>query len=125
MTTSAFGVEPAGDQAATDFADKIFTAALGTMETFALYLGERLGWLDALASGPLTATELAERTQTAERDPALALAFTRHMTTGGCPIQGGRTLWPSHDGWRREQARCNRPDVRYMDHRSVPILSQS
>jgi predicted O-methyltransferase YrrM len=37
------------------------------METFSLYLGERLGWLDALASGPLTAAQLAERTQTAER----------------------------------------------------------
>ena len=42
------------------FADKIFTALLGTMETFSLYLGERLGWLAALAAEPLTAAELAE-----------------------------------------------------------------
>ena len=53
--------------AATEYNDKIFTAVLGTMETLSLYLGERLGWLDALASGPLTAAELAARTQTAER----------------------------------------------------------
>ena len=67
MTTSVAGAEPVADQPATEFADKIFTAALGTMETLSLYLGDRLGWLDALASGPLTAAELADRTQTAER----------------------------------------------------------
>ncbi|HZA71661.1 MAG TPA: class I SAM-dependent methyltransferase [Propionibacteriaceae bacterium] len=49
------------------FADKIFTALLGTMETFGLYLGERLGWLTALAAEPLTPAELAAQTQTAER----------------------------------------------------------
>jgi SAM-dependent methyltransferase len=67
MATSVTGAGPDANQAATDFANKIFTAVLGTMETFSLYLGDRLGWLDALASGPLTAVELADRTQTAER----------------------------------------------------------
>ena len=66
MTTSS-DADPVADQGATEFADKIFTATLGTMETLSLYLGERLGWLDALASGPLTAAELADRTQTAQR----------------------------------------------------------
>ena len=33
----------------TAFSDKVFHAALGTMETFNLHLGDRLGWLDALA----------------------------------------------------------------------------
>jgi hypothetical protein len=33
----------------TAFSDKVFHAALGTMETFNLYLGDRLGWFDALA----------------------------------------------------------------------------
>jgi predicted O-methyltransferase YrrM len=67
MTTSVAGAESVADPAATEFNDKIFTAVLGTMETLSLYLGERLGWLDALTSGPLTAAELADRTQTAER----------------------------------------------------------
>ena len=49
------------------YADKIFAALLGTMETFSLYLGERLGWLAALADRPLTAAELAAHTATAER----------------------------------------------------------
>ncbi len=52
---------------AQEFADKVFTAALGTMETFNLYLGERLGWLDALAEAAATPTELAERTRTNTR----------------------------------------------------------
>jgi 2-polyprenyl-3-methyl-5-hydroxy-6-metoxy-1,4-benzoquinol methylase len=52
---------------AQEFADKVFTATLGTMETFNLYLGERLGWLDALAQTPATPAELAERTGTNAR----------------------------------------------------------
>jgi SAM-dependent methyltransferase len=67
MTTSTAGAEPTADPSASEYSDKIFTAVLGTMETFSLYLGERLGWWDALANGPLTASELANRTQTAER----------------------------------------------------------
>ena len=50
-----------------EFANKVFTAALGTMEIFNLYLGERLGWLDALADAPATPAELAERTRTNTR----------------------------------------------------------
>ena len=50
------------ESATEAYADKIFTALLGTMETFSLYLGERLGWLAALAAGPLTPAELAART---------------------------------------------------------------
>jgi SAM-dependent methyltransferase len=49
------------------FADKIFQAALGTMETLNLYLGDQLGWFDALAEAPATAAELAEQTTTQPR----------------------------------------------------------
>ena len=49
------------------YAEKIFTAFLGCMETFSLYLGDRLGWFTELASGPLTPAELAQRTSTNER----------------------------------------------------------
>jgi predicted O-methyltransferase YrrM len=59
--------DPSATGATEAYADKIFTALLGTMETFSLYLGERLGWLTALAKEPLTAAELAERTATVER----------------------------------------------------------
>ena len=49
------------------YAEKIFTAVLGSMETFSLYLGVRLGWFTELATGPLTPAELARRTETHER----------------------------------------------------------
>jgi hypothetical protein len=48
------------EQNAEAFADKVFKAALGTMETLNRYLGDRLGWLDALAQVPATAVELAD-----------------------------------------------------------------
>ncbi len=59
-------------QSAEAFGDKVFTAALGAMETLSLYLGERVGWFAALADagqegGALTAAELAARTHTHER----------------------------------------------------------
>jgi hypothetical protein len=69
MATSPYGQsEQLNTPPSTEeFADKVFTAALGTMETFNLYLGERLGWLDALAEAPATPAELAERTRTNTR----------------------------------------------------------
>ena len=67
MTATDAVLDPSEAAATEAYADKIFTALLGTMETFSLYLGERLGWLAALAEGPLTAAELAERTATVER----------------------------------------------------------
>jgi hypothetical protein len=48
------------EQNAEAFADKVFKAALGTMETLNRYLGDRLGWPDALAQVPATAVELAD-----------------------------------------------------------------
>jgi hypothetical protein len=62
------------------FNDKMFQAALGTMETFNLYLGDRLGWLDALAESPATAAELAERTKT---QPRYAIEWLELMAVYG------------------------------------------
>jgi SAM-dependent methyltransferase len=63
-----------------EFADKFFRAALGTMETFNLYLGDRLGWLDALAEAPATAAELADRTRT---QPRYAIEWLEMMAVYG------------------------------------------
>lgn len=49
------------------WAERIFTAGLGAMETLTVYLGDRLGWYDALAAAPRTATELAQATGADER----------------------------------------------------------
>lgn len=49
-------------------AERVFAAAIGAAELQAVYLGDRLGWYRALADfGPLTSTELADRTATVER----------------------------------------------------------
>jgi SAM-dependent methyltransferase len=59
--------DQAGGLSADAYAEKIFTAVLGCMETYSVFLGDRLGWFTALSDGPLTAAELAQRTSTVER----------------------------------------------------------
>src|SRR3954447_21671710 len=49
------------------FAGRLFEAVLATIDLHAVYLGDRLGYYRALADGPLTSTELADRSDTAER----------------------------------------------------------
>ena len=50
------------------FQECVFEAALGTFRTYAIYLGDRLGYYDALAAeGPSTSVELAAATGTNER----------------------------------------------------------
>ena len=49
------------DQVRDAFVERLFTSALGTMDVFTVYLGDRLGLYRTLAEhGPLTAGELAE-----------------------------------------------------------------
>jgi 2-polyprenyl-3-methyl-5-hydroxy-6-metoxy-1,4-benzoquinol methylase len=56
------------DMDANALADRLFQAATGTLELYAIYLGERLGLYRALASGEaLTSGELAARTGVNER----------------------------------------------------------
>lgn len=54
--------------AADAVAERLLQAALGAIDLFAIYLGERLGWYRSLAhDGPATADELARRTRTHPR----------------------------------------------------------
>ncbi|HEY5858934.1 MAG TPA: SAM-dependent methyltransferase, partial [Actinomycetota bacterium] len=55
------------DAAADALAGRIFGAVLETFDIYAVYIGDRLGYYRALATDPLTSTELATRTGTAER----------------------------------------------------------
>ncbi|GIH95820.1 class I SAM-dependent methyltransferase [Planobispora siamensis] len=51
-----------------EFADRLFRAALGTIEILSIHLGDRLGWYRALAAhGPATAAELSARAGGHER----------------------------------------------------------
>lgn len=50
------------------FLERLLQSTRGTFELFSIYIGVRLGFYEALArGGPLTSTELASRTATAER----------------------------------------------------------
>ncbi|WP_380675154.1 class I SAM-dependent methyltransferase [Salinigranum sp. GCM10025319] len=64
----ATNVTEADRSAIESFQERVFEAALGTFRTYAIYLGDRLGYYDALAAeGPSTAVELAAATGTNER----------------------------------------------------------
>jgi SAM-dependent methyltransferase len=70
------------------FAERVLAAALGTMEVYAVYAGDRLGWYGALRDqGPLTSTELAHATGTAER---YAREWLEQQAAGGyLTVAGG------------------------------------
>jgi 2-polyprenyl-3-methyl-5-hydroxy-6-metoxy-1,4-benzoquinol methylase len=56
------------DQKRDAFLERLLQSARGTFEIFGMYLGVRLGFYEALATGgPATSVELASRTATAER----------------------------------------------------------
>jgi protein-L-isoaspartate O-methyltransferase len=55
-----------GEQADA-LAERVFGSLIGTAEIFTIYLGDRLGLYAALADGPATPAELAERAGIAER----------------------------------------------------------
>ncbi len=56
------------DTAAAALADRLLMDAIGALELYTVYLGERLGLYRELAEGgPATSAELAKRTATAER----------------------------------------------------------
>jgi 2-polyprenyl-3-methyl-5-hydroxy-6-metoxy-1,4-benzoquinol methylase len=63
MTETVTGPEVSADQ----FAEHLFASALGTIEMLSVYLGDELGWYDALAASPSTAKQLAAATSTQER----------------------------------------------------------
>jgi len=59
--------EPGGGEVDA-FVERLFNAVLGAQEVQAAVLGHKLGWYQALVeAGPLTSTELAERTSSYER----------------------------------------------------------
>ncbi|GAA2030903.1 class I SAM-dependent methyltransferase [Agromyces tropicus] len=65
-------LRPDSDSAPGDpvdaFADRVFAAGLGALETLALHVGDRLGWYRILAGrGPTSPAELAEAAGTGER----------------------------------------------------------
>src|SRR5215207_2429979 len=86
------------------YAGKIFTAVLGCMETFSLYLGDRLGWFTELAAGPLTPERPGSPQPAVVRTPA-----GPGPGRGGSGPCGARHRWRSH---RRRRLRRRLVDDR-------------
>jgi SAM-dependent methyltransferase len=64
MTSAA----PAPLATAEELVGRLLESAVGALDIFSIYAGEKLGWYQALAEhGPATASELAARTSTHER----------------------------------------------------------
>ena len=79
----------------TDLSARIFQNAVGALELYTIYIGERLGYYRTLASdGPLTSDELAARTGTAER---YAREWLEHHAAAGLVeiVEPGRYLLPA------------------------------
>jgi len=79
----------------TELSARILQNAVGTLELYTIYLGERLGYYRTLAAdGPLTSSELAARTGTAER---YAREWLAHQAAAGLVevVEPGRCLLPA------------------------------
>jgi SAM-dependent methyltransferase len=112
-----------GDPTAA-LAERLFQDAVGALELYTVYLGERLGLYRALAEGgPATSTELAERTGTVER---YVREWLEHHATGGLlevddpradPLARRYRLPPAH-----VPVLADPDDVRYQAYKGVEIV---
>ncbi|HEX8132727.1 MAG TPA: class I SAM-dependent methyltransferase [Actinomycetes bacterium] len=113
---------PAGRAGA--LADRLLQDAIGALELYTVYLGERLGLYRALADGgPATSAELAERTGTAER---YVREWLEHHAASGLlevddpaadPLARRYRLPPEH-----VPVLADPDDVRYQAHKGVEIV---
>jgi SAM-dependent methyltransferase len=105
-------------------AQRLFQDAVGALELYTVYLGERLGLYRALAEGgPATSTELAERTGTTER---YVREWLEHHASSGLltvddvkaqPLARRYRLPPEH-----VPVLADPDDVRYEAHKGVDIV---
>jgi SAM-dependent methyltransferase len=105
-------------------ADRLLQDAIGALELYTVYLGERLGLYRALADGgPATSSELAARTGTAER---YIREWLEHHASSGLldvdepgadPLARRYRLRPEH-----VPVLADPDDVRYQAHKGVDIV---
>ena len=117
--------DPGPDADRTDaLRERLFGHALGALELYTIYLGERLGLYRALAEGgAATSSELAARTQTTERyvrewlEHHAASGLLAVDDPGAEPLARRYWLPPEHI-----PVLVNRDDVRYEAYRGVEIV---
>jgi 2-polyprenyl-3-methyl-5-hydroxy-6-metoxy-1,4-benzoquinol methylase len=114
----------AGSDPAGALVERLFQDALGALELYTVYLGDRLGLYRALASGgPATPAELAGRTGTAER---YVREWLEHQASSGllevdepaadAPVRRYR-LPPAH-----VPLLADPDDLRYQAHKGVDVV---
>ncbi|HEU4398076.1 MAG TPA: methyltransferase domain-containing protein [Actinomycetota bacterium] len=107
-----------------DMAERLLQDAVGALELYTVYLGERLGLYRALADGgPATSSELAARTGTAER---YIREWLEHHASSGLlevdepaadPLARRYRLPPEH-----VPVLADPDDVRYQAHKGVELV---
>jgi ubiquinone/menaquinone biosynthesis C-methylase UbiE len=105
-------------------AQRLFQDAVGALELYTVYVGERLGLYRALADGgPATSTELAERTGTTERyvrewlEHHAGSGLLAVDDAGAAPLARRYLLPPEH-----VPVLADPDDVRYEAHKGVDIV---
>lgn len=104
--------------------ERLFRNAVGALELYTVYLGERLGLYRALAEGgPVTSSELAERTGTAER--YVREWLEHHASSGLLEVEDAKVEPPA----RRYRlpaehipVLADADDVRYAAYRGVEMV---
>jgi 2-polyprenyl-3-methyl-5-hydroxy-6-metoxy-1,4-benzoquinol methylase len=80
MTDTNMRTDAQADLLSTPLGDRLLSAVVGAFEVAAVAIGDRLGWYRALADGPSTAPQLAERTGT---DPRYAREWLEQQAVAG------------------------------------------
>jgi SAM-dependent methyltransferase len=104
--------------------ERLFSDALGALELYTVYLGERLGFYRALAKdGPVTSSELAERTGTAER--YVREWLEHHATSGLLDVDDEKAEPLVRRYWLPAEhipVLADADDFRYQAHKGVDIV---
>jgi hypothetical protein len=125
MESKGAPAEPRSEDDRTkELVERLFQDAVGALELYTVYLGERLGLYRTLAEGgPATSSELAERTGTAER---YVREWLEHHASSGLldvddakaePLVRKYRLPPEHF-----PVLADADDVRYQAHKGVDIV---
>jgi SAM-dependent methyltransferase len=112
------------DDPAEALVDRLFRDALGSLELFTVYLGERLGLYRAMQDGgPATSTELSARTGTVER---YVREWLEHHAASGLVEVDDPAAGPRERRYRLPAAHApvlaNRDDVRFGAYRAIDIV---
>jgi protein-L-isoaspartate O-methyltransferase len=112
------------DHPSEALADRLFRDALGALELFTVYLGERLGLYRAMDDGALvTSSELAGRTGTAER---YVREWLEHHAASGLVEVDDPAAGPLERRYRLPAAHvpvlADHDDVRFGAHRAIDIV---